>query len=349
MGMEQGGYSTDQSGDQGSYDYGGGGDFNIGMGAGGDSFAVDYASQYGGALDYYGDYGSDFNYGYGAGESSPVGGSGDLFDAYTQYYEDMGFDTLTAMELASIEAQQGSIQTITSEHELLPDLQQYYELPYVENYNPWDFQPYTPIFEDLPPPLPPTVTPQIPLTVAPPPQVPMTPTNPYGAVPKAPGLPPPCPVGQYHPFPIGHPDQNKCIPFPPAQVSKSPAPVPARSAGGGASGGGSTQKPPTQQKPPAQQTPIKCAPGQYYSQRLKRCVNVPKCVPGFTFDPVLEACVRTGTQTSPLPSPGGVGAGGSIADLLKNTPPWLWAALLAALFLAMSGDDKKRATTRRAA
>jgi hypothetical protein len=109
-------------------------------------------------------------------------------------------------------------------------------------------------------------------------------------------LPPACPGGQYHPYPIGHPQQDLCIPFP---VS-SPGPAPTGSAGGasGGSGGSAPQapKPPT---PPPQQ-PATCPPGQYKSPSTGTCLPIPRCVPGSVFDARSERCIPYGQSQQPL-------------------------------------------------
>lgn len=331
MGMEQGGYI--EGNEQDSYDYGGGGDFDIGMGAGGDSFAVDYAADYGGAQNYTGDYGSD------------------LYGAYLDYYLESGFDLTTAMEFAALDASDYSIGQTISESGGLPDIfdQPFYGLPYVTD--PFT-TPYTPIFPDLPAPLPPTVTPTIPFNVPAPPQVPLPQTPTTGAQPIAPGLPPACPSGQYHPFPLGHPDQDICVPFPPAQVSKSPAPVPAGAAGGGSSSGSKSPTSPIQQqkcpsgqyrdsatgqcKPIPQGQPQSC-PAGYYRTSSGQCVPIPRCTtPGTVFDAARGLCVPQGQAISP------VDEWGSIFGGLKNIPWWLWAAA-AGLLLLGRDDDKRRA------
>ena len=352
MGMEQGGYI--EGDEQGTYGYGGGADFNLGMGAGGDSYAIDYASEYGGAQNYTGDYGSDFNYGYGAGESSS--GSGDLYGAYLGYYLEQGFDFTTAAEFAAQDALDLSIEQTTSESAGLPDIsgQPFYGLPYVAE--PFT-TPYNPVFPDLPPPLPPTVTPTIPFTVAPPPQTPLPQTPTTGPIPIAPGLPPACPAGQYHPYPIGHPDQNRCVPFPPAQVKTSPQAIPAGAAGGGAVGGSSAPKSPVQTKPPSQQQcpqgqyrdpitgqckPIpqgqpQACPAGYYRTSAGQCLPIPKCsTPGTVFDAAVGLCVPTAQAIAP------VDEFGSIFGGLKNIPWWLWAAAAGLLLLGRDDDGPRR-------
>lgn len=355
MGMEQGGYIDDQ----GTYDAGGGTDFTYGYGGGGDEFAIDYAADYGGASNFTGDYGSF--------------GEGDLFGAYTDYYLEGGLDLTTAMELAAQDVAAGSIETVTSERGLLPDTPfPFYELPYL----PEPFlTPYTPIFPDLPEPLPPIITPLIPLDVQPPPQTPLPQTPVPGPQPKAPGLPPACPTGQYHPFPIGHPDQNKCVPFPPAQTGSKPQQQQKPTASsGGAGSGGAQQKPPTQQQcptgyckhpttgqcipipsgytrhpqtqvcTPAQQQQQPCPTG-YFRASTGQCLPIPKCTtPGTVFDQARGLCVPKEQAISPLPE----GVEG-LFDELSNLPWWIWLALGGLILLSRDSDGKKTTVTYRRA
>jgi hypothetical protein len=348
--MEQGGYI--EGDEQGTYGYGGGGgDFNLSMGGGGDDYSIDLG---GGGFDF-GD--ADFFYGYGFDTGAEYGDSGyqsggDLYGAYVDYYTESGLDLMTAMELAAQDVAAGSIETITSEHGLLPDAlgpETFYGLPYI----PDSFlTPYTPIFPDLPPPLPPTVTPNIPLTVAQPPQTPLPQTPTTGQQPMAPGLPPACPTGQYHPFPLGHPDQNKCIPFPPAQTGSKPGTQqsPQAKASTGGSSGGAQQQPkcPTgyfldpatkQCKPIPQGQPQSCPTG-YYRASTGQCLPIPKCTtPGTVFDQARGLCVPKGTAISPLPE----GVEG-LFDELSKLPWWIWLALGGLLLLSRDGEDGKKTT-----
>lgn len=435
MGMEDGSQYFGGGGSSG----GGGdigadmGDFNIGMGGGGDSFIIDYSQQTqdGAPIDWgfdttswptlgdaSGGAGGDFNYGYGAGESPPIDpvadsfigfdpnqgffdmgggyvydagsgqvldtglyqgpidqsfgqGSGNLFDSYLDYYLQLGYDPLDAAQLAADQAAEGSIITETRERGLLPDLPEgpYFPLPYVVD--PYTYTPpYTPTFPEGPVPLPPIVNPIIPLVTQPPPRIPMPPQNPYGAVPMAPGLPPPCPGGQYHPFPIGHPEQNKCVPFPPPQVSTRPGPVPGASAGGGSRGGSSggsqqqqpcptgyTRDPITRQcKPQAQAQAQQCPTGYWMNPATRRCEPIPKCTsPGTVFDARSGQCVPYRQALNPLPGSEGPGTPpveapeevqGALGDLL-GLPWWVWLAAGGLLLLSRDDDGKKTTVTYR--
>lgn len=335
MGMEQGGYI--EGDEQGTYGYGGGGGFDIGMGAGGDSYG-------GGSLDF-GD--SDFYYGYGAGESQS---SGDLYGAYLDFYLDQGFDFTTAAEFAAQDAAYGSIETITDEAGNLPGVAWPDSLPMTPYL--WEMQSYTPVFPDLPAPLPPTITPTIPLNVAQPPQVPLpVATSPQPVI--APGLPPACPTGSYHPFPLGHPDQNKCVPFPPMQ---QPAPAPKQTAPGPVPAS-TAPKPPTAPKPvacpsgqfrdpasgqckPIPQGQPQACPSGYYRSSAGQCLPIPRCTtPGTVFDAAQGLCVPTAQAIAP------VSEWDSIFGGFKNIPWWVWAGLAGLLLL---GRDDDKPTRRRA-
>jgi hypothetical protein len=320
--MEQGGYI--EGDEQGTYGYGGGADFNLSMGGGGDAYSIDFGD-------------SDFYYGYGFDTGAEYGDSGyqsggDLYGAYVDYYTEAGLDLTTAMELAAQDAAAGSVEIATSERGLLPDTlgpETFYGLPYIPD--PF-LTPYTPIFPDLPPPAPPPVAPL--------PQSPAT---------QQPGLPPACPGGQYHPYPIGHPQQNICIPFPPAQTSSTPsppkqtapAPVPAPKAQ-------QQQKCPTgyyldpatkQCKPIPQGQPQSCPTG-YFRASTGQCLPIPKCTtPGTVFDQARGLCVPKGQAISPLPE----GVEGLFGELGK-LPWWLWLALGGLLLLSRDGEDGKKTT-----
>lgn len=397
-GSGDGGGSYDLGGDF-VYGYGqGGGDFVIDPGFGlpdnvspeGDAIAWGFDTTSWPTLDQ--GFGGDFNYGYGVGTESDLGPVADqalMIDPYTglidvgggygydpvadQFYDigqDQGFGTSqewqqiyddwrafgvdpdTAAQLADTDYQalresQGVISISQSASELpkppdLPDYA-YYPLPY--NYNPWESPPYIPNFDQGP---------------IPPPPLPPSPAS------AQPNLPPACAAGTYHPYPIGHPQQNICVPFP-AATTNAPKP-PTGTATGQPSSKPPATKPPTQPqacppgytrdvktgqcKPPAQPNGQPCPPGQYYSMRVRRCVPIPKCATGFIFDPVIEACVRLSANVSPLPVGGGTGGGfgdigDSISELLKNTPWWLWGVVLAAIALSgNSGEQRKRVTVQ---
>lgn len=307
----------------------------------------------GGGYDLAADLGGDFFYGYGADTGAEYGDSGyspggngpidyasyeqqwgleappidsipdsafggnDLFGAYYDYYLDMGLDPVQAAGFAAEDAAGGSIQTFTDEAAPLPDLSfPFYGLPYVPNYDYWQSPSYVPTFYELPVPPPPAQS------------LPTSPTT------QQPNLPPACPGGQYHPYPIGHPQQNVCVPFPPL-----PAPQPQRPSGQQSGGGSSAPKPPAQQqqpKPPQQQ---QCPTG-YYRASNGQCLPIPRCTtPGTVFDAARGICVPRSQAVSPLPS-----SGEDILSSLKNLPWWFWAGL-GALFL-LNRDDERTTTVR---
>lgn len=197
------------------------------------------------------------------------------------------------------------------QYEVIPELPDisgpFYGLPYVSDYNYWQSTPYTPIFPDLPAPRPP---------VGPSPAT------------QQPNLPPACPGGYYHPYPIGHPQQNECRPFPPA-----PTPSPTQQ----------QQRPPQQAPAPAprpSQQQQQCPTGYYRDSATGQCKPIPRCTtPGTVFDPARGICVPQGRALSPLPS-----EAGDILSNLKNLPWWVWAAGLGALLLLGKDDDGRKTT-----
>jgi hypothetical protein len=263
----------------GTSDYGGGG---FDYGAGGDF--------------YYG-YGFDTGAEYGDSGYSSGGNESDLFGAYYDFYLGMGLDPAQAAGFAAEDASAGSFEIPTLEQGLLPDVSfPFYGLPYIPD--PF-LTPYNPVFYELP--------------VPPAPQQPL-PTSPST---QQPNLPPACPGGTYHPYPIGHPDQNKCVPFPPAQTGPS-----------------------QQQKPPAPQQQ-KCPTGYYLDPVTRQCKPIPRCTtPGTVFDQARGICVPKTQAVSPLPE----GAGG-LFDELKKLPWWIWLALGGLLLLGKS-DDGRTTTVR---
>jgi hypothetical protein len=276
---------------------------------------------------------------------SPFGGD-NYYGDYLNYWLDQGLDFMTASELAAQDVQDvagESIQIPTYEQGALPSaaLSPFVMTPF---FDPWAWvQPYTPIFPDLPPPVPP----QQPL--------PLSPAS------SQPNLPPACPGGQYHPYPIGHPEQNKCALFPSVSTPKPPQQRPSGAQQPSGSGGSSTPKPPQQPKPPAQQQcptgyyrdpatgqcrpipqgqPQQCPTG-YYRASSGQCLSIPKCTtPGTVFDQATGLCVPQGQAVSPLPE----GVEG-LFDELKNLPWWVWLALGGLLLLGK--DDNGKTTTVR--
>lgn len=312
MGVEQGGTYLDEAGA-----YGGAADFNLSMGAGGDSFAIDYASQY--APIDYAPYEPTTGLEPPVFEplpGSPFGGS-DYYIDYLNYWLDQGLDFTTATELAAQDVQEVAGESIlisTFREAPLPDTS-LPSFPMQSFVDPWSWvQPYTPIFPDLPPPAPPPLPPS-----------PAT---------RQPNLPPACPGGTYHPYPIGHPQQNICVPFPPAQTGSRPQQqqkAPAQQA----------PKPPTQQQRPQQQQcptgytrdPLtgQCKPQQ---QAQTRCAT-----PETVFDQATGRCVSRAQAISPSSE----GAEGLLDELTK-LPWWIWLALGGLILLSRDGEGGKKTT-----
>jgi hypothetical protein len=316
-----------------------------------DDWGYDDASYYydgGGGGDYYGSGGDDFYYGYGAGETQPIDylpsqettyfdfgqgydtglwqgfesqqvGGDDLYSAYWNYYMGLGYDPLVAADLAYEDASAGSIQTITSEQAPAPELPEifpYYGLPYVPDY--YQSPPYIELPEGPYYPLPPSPQEQLPT--------------------QQPNLPPYCPQGQYHPYPIGHPQQNICVPFPAAPTPQTQQRLP------GQQPTGQTQAPrPAEQPRPTQQ---QCPTG-YYRAPTGQCLPIPRCTtPGTVFDQATGRCVPQGQAVSPLPIPS------EAKDLwanLKELPWWLWVALAGLLLLGKDDDGRKTTVVHRRA
>lgn len=256
--------------------------------------------------------GSDFNYGYGFDQGLPPDyapgfgpSSDDTYNAFLDYYLDAGFDYASASNLAELEASQGSIEIPTIEQGPLPEAS-LPTIPLTSFYDYWQSPPYIPTFGEgeyfpLPPP------------------------------PSDVHLPPACPGGQYHPYPIGHPQQDACVPFPQATTNQ-----PQRSPGQQPSSGQQAPKPPAQQKPPQQQQ----CPSGYYRAANGQCLPIPRCTtPGTMFDQATGRCVPQGQAVSPLPS-----EAEDLLSNLKDVPWWVWLALGGA-FLLSRGEE--RTTTVR--
>lgn len=328
--------------DQGEYDIGGGY-------GGGYDYSSDYVD-YGSISPDYIDYASyDPNApGSQLTEPSYDTSGGNLFEDYLDYYIELGYDPLTAADFAAQDASEGSITIPTLEQGVIPtspydqsyplNQPQYFPLPVTPYQPPVDYAPYNPV--DLTPPTP-----------EPLPQAP------------AANLPPACPGGQYHPYPIGHPQQNVCVAFPaPPQQQTS------TSSSGGSSGGSSAPKAPTpqpQQLPPCPtgqkrdpwtlqcvpQAPAQqaCPTGTYREFFTQQCLPIPtqKCAtPGTVFDQATGRCVPIAQAVSPLPGTTPSEFDNLFADLSK-LPWWLWLALALGGYLILSRDSDGRTTTVR--
>lgn len=335
MGQEQGAYIDGESGS----------DFVYGYGGGGDEFAIDYASYYAPI-----DYAPGF-------EEIP----------YAPYEQSWEIESPVPFADIISTSEPGEIPFAPYEQswELEPfipfadilDTSAQAPIDYAPYQQYWPIEPFTP--EPLP--LPPVFTPVFPLVAPPVPQVTQTPTVSPGPIPMAPGLPPACPTGQYHPYPIGHPQQNACVPFPPAQTGSKPQQQqkPTASSGGAASGG-AQQKPQQQQQCPQGQyrdpvtgqckpipsgQPQQCPTG-YYRASNGQCLPIPKCTtPGTVFDAARGLCVPQGQAISPLPS----GEFDELLGDLKNIPWWVWLALGGLILLSRDEDGKKTTVTYRRA
>ena len=328
MGMEQGDYITDGGGGGGDYaapDYGGA------------DLGVDYASYYAPVADQAapadtGQYAYDPSTG---GVVDTGLQQTDLFGAFFDYYSAQGYDDSTAMQLAAADAAGGAIVSETTSAPApppnLPDVGQFFPLPYVSPYSPYETPPYIPTFPGGEPPPPPPGLPPSPAT-------------------GQPGLPPYCPAGQYHPYPIGDPRQNICAPFPQAttQGAKPPAGAPAPAP---------APKPPTQAKPP---TLPPCPPG-YYRAPNGACLPIPRCTtPGTVYDTNSGQCRPVAQVSAPVACaapmvfdstqgacvmPAQAAPAGDIFSGLKSIPLWVWLAAAGLLLLNQGSGD--RTTTVR--
>lgn len=359
-------YSEDYGGDYYDY-YGGGGSGDYGGGLSPDTpidWGFDTTSwptldQGGGTTSDsinwesfgYSDLGDGYIYDPSTGNVLDTGlqqGGTDLVGAFFDYYSSQGYDDQTALQLAVQDATPSIVQETTSTQALPPDLPDitgpYFPLPYVEQ-NYWQSPPYVPNFPEGP-----------------------APSPPLGPSPASsqPNLPPACPGGQYHPYPIGHPQQNICVPFP-AATTNAPKPP-------------SQQAPAPAPKPPSQQQqqqacpqgyyrdvatgqckPIpRCTtPGTVYDQRSGRCVpsgqaSAPGCPPGEWFNPqtqrceIVPACATPGTvfdvTRGMCVPPDQLTSGEDIFGGLKNIPWWLWAAAGALLLLGQNDEGGRKTT-----
>jgi len=354
----------DTFGDNSGYTDYGGGDYVDYTGVdtgGGDSFAPDYSSLYGGGS---GDI-PTAEYDPNAPESQlntpdyqQLPGD-DLYSAYYNNALSEGYDPITAANMAQegVDAFAGNVTTS--------------EQGYQDYTQSWPIEP--PQYFPLPPI--PTSPAQVPTAdyqqswpITPPPVQPVPPAI-------QPNLPPACPAGQYHPYPIGNPQQNVCIPFPAQSPPSSAGPG---GASGGASSGGASSAPKPQTPQPQQQS-SSCPPGQYRSPSTGACKTVPKCTTGYVFDPQREKCVAYGQTATPLCPPGywpnyntrtceltpacsfgtvfnpltGICAPAAQTPQnqasmgLSGIPWWLWLLLGGALLLSDSNGEQRKTTTVR--
>lgn len=214
------------------------------------------------------------------------------------YYESFGYDPFDIFETIS-----------TYEPENPPNVGNWPSVPYQGYLPSFETPPYIPYEPPAPEP----------------PQLPQSPASQQS------NLPPACPGGQYHPYPIGHPQQNICVPFPNQQTQQPTKPQPQT--GGGSSSGGSSSgsKPQTPQncasnqckhpttgqcittpqgyyrdpqtqicRPIPQQQQQTCPAGQYRSPSTGQCRTIPQCGVGTVFDQRTERCVPTSQAQQPL-------------------------------------------------
>lgn len=129
---------------------------------------------------------------------------------------------------------------------------------------------------------------------------------------QTPTLPGYCPVGTYHPYPIGHPQQDICIPFPGTDTL--------------------TQSGQSQRKPattfPGMSLDPRCPQGQVFDPQLNKCVAAPECPQGLQFNAQTGRC-EAQTQAA-----------------MWGIPWWVWLLLAAAGVAVLSRDDD-RPTYRR--
>lgn len=128
-------------------------------------------------------------------------------------------------------------------------------------------------------------------------------------------LPPACYGPTYHPFPLGHPQQDLCVPYPPGQS---------------AGGQGSQQ----QQRPGSQGSGSgrRARPGYWVNPQTGLEEPIPQCPePGLVFDPQTGQCVPP-SQLTPSGSDG--------------FPWWILLALAGVYVVSQSGDEPRYASRR---
>ena len=131
-------------------------------------------------------------------------------------------------------------------------------------------------------------------------------------------LPPYCGPGTYHPYPIGHPQQDLCIPFPPAQA-RPPAKPATMTPGQIGQGSGAAAAP----------KPAACPAGYVLDPKTKKCVPIPKCQAGTVFNSQTGRCEPVTT----------------FASAAKKVPLWFWL-LLGGSVIYISQSDGRPAPTR---
>ncbi len=148
-------------------------------------------------------------------------------------------------------------------------------------------------------------------------------------------LPPPpaplpgvCPTGQYHPYPIGHPQQNACAPLSndPAQRQRQQQQEQTRT----------VTRLPTVSRTGTMTSALPSSPcrvGQWMNPTTRRCEPLPTCAPDQIFSPSQRKCVAAGARQG-------------LTDLLRKMPwpMWIVLGLLLAGTLASgrSGESKRK-------
>jgi hypothetical protein len=131
-------------------------------------------------------------------------------------------------------------------------------------------------------------------------------------------LPGYCQPGTYHPYPLGHPRQNECAPFPAAPTSRPGQPGPGQPGPGQIVGAGAailTTAAARRAAQRAQQERLNqaCQTGTYFDSTSQRCLPIPVCGAGMIFDPLTPGCL----------SPEDMAA---LDD--NEMPSWVWLILI---------------------
>lgn len=228
--------------------------------------------------------GSNFGFTTGGNQGTPG-----LWDDLFYFYLGQGYDPLDAAAMADADVDAGfAVSVETSEAGGLPRVSDYDWQDYI---TPW---PYTPPdlnwdpWGDL-----------------------------FGGAPggsaASPNLPGACPPGTYHPYPIGHPQQNECAPFPTDPAARARAQQ-------------QQQRQAQQARAAQQQQQQNCPRGQYRNLKTRRCEPIPTCPTGQVFSPAQGRCIsRAAAQQAQ-----------------SQGFPWLWLLLGAGALLALDGTREQR-------
>jgi hypothetical protein len=251
----------------------------------------------GGGGDWYTGY-SDWDYWYDAYFGSDGGSSGgsdyDLWLDFVNSYLAEGWDIETAIAWANEDMGADRIGITTTE-KYLPNVPQ----PEVDL--PWW---YTPNFDWMP-------------------------TFDFGdeVIPPPPGsgqrLPKACYGPTYHPYPIGHPQQDLCVPYPNDPNARRRIQQQQQQ----------QQQQQRRAQQQQQQQPCKPKPGEWFNPKTRKCEPIPKCTtPGTVFDPRAGRCV----PPNQLSKPG------------SGFPWWILLVLAGAYVISQSGDNDRPTYRRRA-